>query len=136
MEMWVEDRAKIMKEHSQYKERIFLGLFEPHVDPWMSLSYKDHQIELKSLIVPINIVKYLNFISCEVENIERYHETFKYSEETKPFRTNKSVLKGGANDLLKYFPKLQKHMENTYYGVFHLGTQLDQYYIVFYTKRE
>lgn len=27
-------------------------------------------------------------------------------------------------------------MENVYYGVFHLGTQLDQYYIVFFTKRE
>ena len=37
---------------------------------------------------------------------------------------------------MKYFPRLQRHMQNIYYGVFHLGTQLDQYYMVMYTKRE
>ena len=44
LEMWMEDRSKVIKEHSQYKERIFLSLFEPTLDPWMSLNYRDSQL--------------------------------------------------------------------------------------------
>lgn len=69
IEMWIEERPKIIKEQSQYKERLLIGLFEADTDPWLTVSFRWQALDIRSLLIPISL---LRFVMCKESIVDNY----------------------------------------------------------------
>jgi len=100
------------------------------------VSFHWQALDIRSLLVPLNLIKFFSWKDQTVDNYQLHQETFKYMEESEWFRLGRKLLKGGSADLTKYLAGLKKYTDSLYYGSLDLGNQLNSLFLVLQLRKD
>jgi hypothetical protein len=59
------------------------------------VSFKWQALDIRSLLIPLGLIKFMAYKETAIENYQLHQETFKYTEESEWFRLGRKLLKGG-----------------------------------------